>query len=194
MVISSMRRFGSNARGARGGTEGKLGGQADVRGVAGTWKDLTDSVNTMASNLTIRCVTSRASPRRGARRFNHEDYSRRSRRNSELKNTIKRHGGSAQLLRIRSHSAVAREVGTEGKLGRPGRRSKAWPERGRISRKRELHGRQPDQSGSHIAEVTTAVAKGDLSRKITVDVRGEILELKNTSTPWWISSAHSHPK
>ena len=255
------------------GTEGKLGGQAVVTGVAGTWKDLTESVNSMASNLTnqvrnIAGVTTAVAKGDLTTKITVDARGEIL----ELKNTI-----NTMVDQLSSFAAevtrVAREVGTEGKLGRPG---------GSEGRRRrvegsdgfgQLHGRQPDQSGSqhrrsdhrrgqgrsfdahhgrrarrnsaaeehhqhdggsaqlvrgrsdargarsgyrrhcwaarrtcrgvggtwkdltdsvnsmagnltaqvrNIAEVTTAVAKGDLSRKITVTVRGEILELKNT--------------
>jgi HAMP domain-containing protein/signal transduction histidine kinase/CheY-like chemotaxis protein len=162
------------------GTEGKLGGQAEVQGVAGTWKDLTDSVNQMASNLTgqvrnIAEVTTAVA--RG-------DLSRKITVDVkgeilELKNTI-----NTMVDQLNSFSAevtrVAREVGSEGKLG------------GQATVKgvggvwKDLTDSVNQMAGNltaqvrNIAEVTTAVAKGDLSRKITVDVRGEILELKNT--------------
>jgi HAMP domain-containing protein/signal transduction histidine kinase/CheY-like chemotaxis protein len=162
------------------GTDGKLGGQAEVKGVAGTWKDLTDSVNQMASNLTgqvrnIAEVTTAVA--RG-------DLSRKITVDVkgeilELKNTI-----NTMVDQLNSFSVevtrVAREVGSEGKLG------------GQATVK-GVGGTWKDLTDSvnqmasnltsqvrNIAEVTTAVAKGDLSRKITVDVKGEILELKNT--------------
>ena len=162
------------------GTDGKLGGQAEVKGVAGTWKDLTDSVNQMASNLTgqvrnIAEVTTAVA--RG-------DLSRKITVDVkgeilELKNTI-----NTMVDQLNSFAAevtrVAREVGSEGKLG------------GQATVKgiggvwKDLTDSVNQMAGNltaqvrNIAEVTTAVAKGDLSRKITVDVKGEILELKNT--------------
>jgi HAMP domain-containing protein/signal transduction histidine kinase/DNA-binding response OmpR family regulator len=162
------------------GTEGKLGGQADVRGVAGTWKDLTDSVNSMASNLTnqvrnIAEVTTAVA--RG-------DLSRKITVDVrgeilELKNTI--NTMVDQLSSFASEvTRVAREVGTEGKLGGQA------DVRGVAGTWKDLTDSVNSMAGNltgqvrNIAEVTTAVAKGDLSRKITVDVRGEILELKNT--------------
>src|SRR5437660_1052210 len=124
------------------GTDGKLGGQAVVRGVAGTWKDLTDSVNSMASNLTgqVRNI-------------------------AEVATAVAR---------------VAREVGTDGRLGGQA------DVRGVAGTWKDLTDSVNSMAGNltaqvrNIAEVTTAVARGDLSRKITVDVKGEILELKNT--------------
>src|SRR5213596_1319248 len=162
------------------GTDGKLGGQAEVKGVAGTWKDLTDSVNQMASNLTgqvrnIAEVTTAVA--RG-------DLSRKiivdvKGEILELKNTI-----NTMVDQLNSFSSevtrVAREVGTEGKLGGQAN------VRGVAGTWKDLtdsvNGMASNLTGQvrNIAEVTTAVAKGDLSRKITVDVKGEILELKNT--------------
>ena len=162
------------------GTDGKLGGQAEVKGIGGTWKDLTDSVNQMASNLTgqvrnIAEVTTAVA--RG-------DLSRKITVDVkgeilELKNTI--NNLVDQLNSFSSEvTRVAREVGSEGKLG------------GQATVKgiggvwKDLTDSVNQMAGNltaqvrNIAEVTTAVARGDLSRKITVDVKGEILELKNT--------------
>ena len=162
------------------GTEGKLGGQAEVKGVAGTWKDLTDNVNSMASNLTgqvrnIADVTTAVA--RG-------DLSRKITVDVkgeilDLKNTINTmvdqlNGFAAEVTR------VAREVGTEGKLGGqaavPGVAG-TWKD---LTDNVNLMAANLTGQVRNIADVTTAVAKGDLSRKITVDVKGEILELKNT--------------
>jgi HAMP domain-containing protein/signal transduction histidine kinase/DNA-binding response OmpR family regulator len=162
------------------GTEGKLGGQADVRGVAGTWKDLTDSVNSMASNLTNQ-VRNIAGVTTAVAKGNLTTKITVDARGEilELKNTI-----NIMVDQLSSFASevtrVAREVGTEGKLG------------GQAD-VRDVAGTWKDLTDSvnsmaanlttqvrNIAEVTTAVAKGDLSRKITVDVRGEILEVKNT--------------
>ena len=162
------------------GTEGKLGGQAKVPGVAGTWKDLTDNVNLMASNLTgqVRNIAEVATAVASG------DLSR--------KITVDVRGEILQLKeainsmvdKLRSFASevtrVAREVGTDGKLGGqavvPGVAG-TW---------KDLTDSVNAMAGNltaqvrNIAEVTTAVARGDLSRKITVDVKGEILELKNT--------------
>jgi HAMP domain-containing protein/CheY-like chemotaxis protein/signal transduction histidine kinase len=162
------------------GTDGKLGGQALVPGVAGTWKDLTDSVNSMASNLTgqVRNIAEVATAVASG------DLSR--------KITVDVRGEILQLKeaintmvdQLRSFASevtrVAREVGTEGKLGGqaivPGVAG-TW---------KDLTDSVNAMAGNltaqvrNIAEVTTAVARGDLSRKITVDVKGEILELKDT--------------
>ena len=162
------------------GTEGKLGGQAAVTGVAGTWKDLTDNVNSMASNLTgqVRNIADVATAvARG-------DLSRKVTVEVmgeilALKNTI--NTMVDQLNAFASEvSRVAREVGTEGKLGGQA----AVPGVGGTWK--DLTDSVNAMAGNlttqvrNIAEVTTAVARGDLSRKITVDVKGEILELKNT--------------
>ncbi len=162
------------------GTEGKLGGQATVRGVAGTWKDLTDSVNSMASNLTgqVRNIAEVATAvARG-------DLSRKITVDVrgeilELKDTL-----NTMVDQLNAFAAevtrVAREVGTEGKLGGqaqvPGVAG-TW---------KDLTDSVNSMAGNltgqvrNIAEVATAIAGGDLSRKITVDVRGEILQLKET--------------
>ena len=162
------------------GTEGKLGGQAEVKGVSGVWKDLTDNVNSMAGNLTgqvrnISEVTIAVA---------NGDLSR--------KITVDVRGEILQLKeaintmvdQLRSFASevtrVAREVGTEGKLGGqaivPGVAG-TWKDL-----TDSVNAMATNLTGQvrNIAEVTTAVARGDLSRKITVDVKGEILELKNT--------------
>ncbi len=162
------------------GTEGKLGGQAVVPGVAGTWKDLTDSVNSMASNLTAQ-VRNIADVTTAVARG---DLSRKITVDVkgeilELKNTM--NTMVDQLNAFASEvSRVAREVGTEGKLG-----GQAEVE-GVAGTWKDLTDNVNSMANNltgqvrNIADVTTAVAKGDLSRKITVDVKGEILELKNT--------------
>ncbi|WP_157991544.1 HAMP domain-containing protein, partial [Caldimonas tepidiphila] len=164
-MVDQLRSFASEVtRVAREvGTEGILGGQARVEGVSGTWKDLTDSVNSMAGNLTsqvrnIADVTKAVAAGDLSKKITVDGKGEIL----ELKNTV-----NTLVDQLRSFAAevtrVAREVGTEGKLGG-----------------------QADMAGNltsqvrNIAEVTTAVAAGDLSKKITVDVKGEILELKNT--------------
>ncbi|HEY7300057.1 MAG TPA: HAMP domain-containing protein [Xanthobacteraceae bacterium] len=162
------------------GTEGKLGGQAQVPGVAGTWKDLTDSVNSMAGNLTgqVRNIAEVATA------IATGDLSRKITVDVrgeilQLKETL--NTMVDQLNRFAGEvTRVAREVGTEGRLGGqanvPGVAG-TW---------KDLTDSVNSMAGNltaqvrNIAEVTTAVARGDLSRKITVDVKGEILELKNT--------------
>src|SRR5471032_1190456 len=162
------------------GTEGKLGGQADVRGVSGTWKDLTDSVNSMAGNLTAQVrniaeVTTAVAKGDLSKKIAVDVKGEIL----ELKNTI--NTMVDQLSSFASEvTRVAREVGTEGKLGGQADVkgvSGTW--RGLTESVNGMSNNLTDQV-RNIAEVTTAVAKGDLSRKITVDVRGEILELKNT--------------
>jgi len=162
------------------GTEGKLGGQADVQGVAGTWKDLTESVNSMASNLTsqvrnIADVTKAVAAGDLSKKITVDVKGEIL----ELKNTV-----NTMVDQLRSFAAevtrVAREVGTEGKLG-----GQAAVE-GVAGTWKDLTESVNFMAGNltsqvrNIAEVTTAVAAGDLSKKITVDVKGEISELKNT--------------
>ncbi|WP_207515767.1 HAMP domain-containing protein [Longitalea luteola] len=162
------------------GTEGKLGGQAQVKGVAGTWKDLTDSVNQMASNLTgqvrnIAEVTTAVAKGDLSRKITVDVKGEIL----ELKNTI-----NTMVDQLNSFSAevtrVAREVGSEGKLGGQAKIKGVggvWKD---LTDSVNQMASNLTGQVRNIAEVTTAVAKGDLSRKITVDVRGEILELKNT--------------
>jgi HAMP domain-containing protein/signal transduction histidine kinase/DNA-binding response OmpR family regulator len=162
------------------GTEGKLGGQADVKGVAGTWKDLTDSVNSMAGNLTaqvrnIADVTTAVANGDLSRKITVDVKGEIL----ELKNTI-----NTMVDQLRSFAAevtrVAREVGTEGKLGgQADVKDVAGTWKDLTDSVNSMAGNLTAQV-RNIADVTTAVANGDLSRKITVDVRGEILELKNT--------------
>ncbi len=181
-MVDQLRSFAAEVtRVAREvGTEGRLGGQADVQGVAGTWKDLTDSVNSMAGNLTAQ-VRNIADVTKAVA---NGDLSKKITVDVkgeilELKNTI--NTMVDQLSSFASEvTRVAREVGTEGRLG------------GQADVK-GVAGTWKDLTDSvnfmasnltgqvrNIADVTTAVAKGDLSKKITVDVKGEILELKNT--------------
>jgi HAMP domain-containing protein/CheY-like chemotaxis protein/GAF domain-containing protein len=162
------------------GTEGKLGGQANVPGVAGTWKDLTDNVNFMASNLTgqVRNIAEVATA------IANGDLSRKITVDVrgeilQLKETL--NTMVDQLNRFAGEvTRVAREVGTEGRLGGqanvPGVAG-TWKD---LTDSVNSMGGNLTAQVRNIAEVTTAVARGDLSRKITVDVKGEILELKNT--------------
>ncbi len=162
------------------GTEGKLGGEARVKGVAGTWKDLTDSVNSMASNLTsqvrnIAEVTTAVANGDLSKKITVDVKGEIL----ELKNTI-----NTMVDQLNSFASevtrVAREVGTEGKLGGQA------DVRGVAGTWKDLTDNVNSMASNltgqvrNIAEVTTAVANGDLSKKITVDVKGEILELKNT--------------
>jgi len=162
------------------GTEGKLGGQAQVRGVAGVWKDLTDNVNMMAANLTgqvrnIAEVTTAVA---------NGDLSKKitvavEGEILELKSTI-----NTMVDQLNSFAGevtrVAREVGTEGKLGGQAQVrgvGGVWKD---LTDNVNMMAANLTGQVRNIAEVTTAVANGDLSKKITVDVRGEILELKST--------------
>ncbi len=162
------------------GTEGKLGGQADVHGVAGTWKDLTDSVNSMASNLTsqvrnIAEVTTAVAKGDLSRKITVDVRGEIL----ELKNTI--NTMVDQLNAFASEvTRVAREVGTEGKLGGQAEVTGVggvWKD---LTDSVNFMAGNLTSQVRNIAQVTTGVAKGDLSTKITVDARGEILELKNT--------------
>jgi HAMP domain-containing protein/signal transduction histidine kinase/CheY-like chemotaxis protein len=162
------------------GTEGKLGGQADVKGVAGTWKDLTDSVNSMAGNLTgqvrnIADVTTAVANGDLSKKITVDVRGEIL----ELKDTI-----NTMVDQLRSFASevtrVAREVGTEGKLGGQADVkgvAGTWKD---LTENVNLMAGNLTAQVRNIAEVTTAIANGDLSRKITVDVKGEILEMKNT--------------
>jgi HAMP domain-containing protein/signal transduction histidine kinase/CheY-like chemotaxis protein len=162
------------------GTEGQLGGQADVKGVAGTWKDLTDSVNSMASNLTsqvrnIAEVTTAVATGDLSKKITVDVKGEIL----ELKDTI--NTMVDQLSSFASEvTRVAREVGTEGKLGGQAEVkgvAGTWKD---LTDSVNFMASNLTSQVRNIAEVTTAVATGDLSRKITVDVKGEILELKDT--------------
>jgi hypothetical protein len=162
------------------GTEGRLGGQAQVMGVAGTWKDLTDNVNFMAGNLTgqvrnIAEVTTAVANGDLSKKITVDVKGEIL----ELKNTI-----NTMVDQLNSFASevtrVAREVGSEGKLGGQA------DVRGVAGTWKDLTDNVNSMASNltgqvrNIADVTTAVANGDLSKKITVDVKGEILELKNT--------------
>ena len=162
------------------GTDGKLGGQAQVTGVAGIWKDLTDNVNWMAANLTgqvrnIAEVTTAVANGNLSKKITVDVKGEIL----DLKNTI--NTMVDQLSSFASEvTRVAREVGTEGRLG--GQAvvqgvAGIWKDL-----TDNVNSMAANLTGQvrNIAEVTTAVANGDLSKKITVDVKGEILELKNT--------------
>ncbi len=162
------------------GTEGILGGQAEVKGVSGTWRDLTESVNFMASNLTdqVRSIAQVSTAVADG------DLSQKI--SVEAKGEVAALADTINKMvdRLRSFAAevtrVAREVGTEGKLGGQAEVedvSGTW--RGLTENVNSMASNLTDQV-RNIAEVTTAVANGDLSKKITVDAKGEILELKNT--------------
>src|SRR6266576_2705098 len=180
-MVDQLRSFASEVtRVAREvGTEGILGGQAKVEGVSGTWKALTDSVNSMASNLTsqvrnIAAVTTAVA---------NGDLSKKitvkvKGEILELKNTI--NTMVDQLSSFASEvTRVAREVGTEGKLGGQADVkgvAGTWKD---LTENVNLMAGNLTAQVRNIAEVTTAVASGDLTQKITVDVRGEILQIKN---------------
>ncbi|WP_078603535.1 MULTISPECIES: HAMP domain-containing protein [unclassified Streptomyces] len=162
------------------GTEGRLGGQARVDGVSGTWKELTDSVNSMAGNLTsqvrnIAQVTTAVARGDLSQKI---DVDARG-EILELKNTINTMVDQLSAFADQV-TRVAREVGTDGRLGGqaqvPGVAG-VWRDL-----TDSVNGMASNLTGQvrNIAQVATAVARGDLSQKITVDARGEILELKNT--------------
>ncbi len=162
------------------GTEGKLGGQADVKGIAGTWKDLTDNVNLMGGNLTAQVrniaeVTTAVANGDLSKKITVDVKGEIL----DLKDTI--NTMVDQLSSFASEvTRVAREVGTEGKLGGQA------DVKGVAGTWKDLTDNVNLMAGNltaqvrNIAEVTTAVANGDLSKKITVDVKGEILDLKDT--------------
>jgi HAMP domain-containing protein len=162
------------------GTDGRLGGQANVLGVAGTWKDLTESVNSMASNLTAQVrniaeVTTAVANGDLSKKITVDVRGEIL----ELKDTI-----NTMVDQLNAFAGevtrVAREVGTEGKLG-----GQALV-RGVAGTWKDLTDSVNSMASNltgqvrNIAEVATAVAKGDLSKKITVNVSGEILQLKET--------------
>ena len=162
------------------GTEGKLGGQADVKGVAGTWKDLTDSVNFMAANLTVQLRdVSKVSTAIAMGDLTQKITVDVRGEILQIKDVI-----NTMVDQLRSFGSevtrVAREVGTEGKLGGQA------DVKGVAGTWKDLTDSVNFMAGNltsqvrNIAEVTKAVAAGDLSKKISVDVKGEILELKNT--------------
>src|SRR2546422_903277 len=162
------------------GAEGKLGGQADVKGVAGTWKDLTDSVNMMAGNLTaqVRNIAEVATA------IANGDLSRKITVDVrgeilELKNTV-----NTMVDQLRSFAAevtrVAREVGTEGRLGGQAKAegvSGTWKD---LTDSVNMMAANLTGQVRGIAKVVTAVANGDLKRKLTVEAKGEIAELADT--------------
>src|SRR6185312_2808735 len=162
------------------GTDGKLGGQAQVKGVAGVWKDLTDNVNSMAANLTgqvrnIAEVTTAVARGDLSKKITVDVRSEILELKSTFNTMVDQLNAFAGEV-----SRVAREVGTDGKLGGQAQVkgvAGVWKDL-----TDNVNSMAANLTGQvrNIAEVTTAVANGDLSKKITVDVRGEILELKNT--------------
>src|SRR2546421_348906 len=160
--------------------QAKLGGQAEVKGVAGTWKDLTDNVNQMAANLTgqvrnIAAVTTAVAKGDLSKKITVDVRGEIL----ELKNTI-----NTMVDQLNSFASevtrVAREVGTEGRLGGQALVKGVGGTWKDLTDSVNFMANNLTHQVRNIAEVTTAVARGDLSKKITVDVRGEILELKNT--------------
>src|SRR5437868_294294 len=181
-MVQQLRSFTSEVTrvASEVGTEGKLGGQAQVKGAAGVWKDLTDNVNLMAANLTaqvrnIADVTTAVAKGDLSKKITVDVRGEIL----ELKQTInvmvdQLNGFASEVTR------VAREVGTEGKLGGQAQvRGIGGVWKDLTDNVNYMAGNLTDQV-RNIADVTTAVAQGDLSKKITVDVRGEILQLKNT--------------
>src|SRR5687768_14343101 len=162
------------------GTDGKLGGQAQVPGVAGVWKDLTDNVNSMAANLTgqvrnIAEVTTGVAEGDVSKKITVDVKGEMLALKSAINTMVDQLNGFAGEV-----SRVAREVGTEGKLGGQAQVkgvAGVWKD---LTDNVNWMAANLTGQVRNIAEVTTAVARGDLSKKITVDVRGEILELKNT--------------
>src|SRR5258707_1284224 len=181
-MVDQLNSFGSEVTrvALEVGTEGKLGGQATVKGIGGVWKDLTDSVNQMAGNLTaqvrnIAGVTTAVAKGDLSKKITVDAKGELL----ELKNTI-----NTMVDQLNSFSSevtrVAREVGSDGQLGGqanvPGVGG-TWKD---LTDSVNQMASNLTNQVRNIAEVTTAVAKGDLSKKIAVDVRGEMLELKNT--------------
>src|SRR5206468_2368072 len=175
-MVDQLRSFAEigRAAGREVGTEGKLGGQAKVKGVAGTWKDLTDSVNSMAGNLTsqvrnIAEVTTAVASGDLSKKITVDVRGEIL----QLKDTF-----NTMVDQLRSFSSEAtrgaREVGTEGKLGGqayvPGVGG-TWKD---LTDNVNFMASNLTGQVRNIADVTTAVARGDLSKKITVDVKGEI--------------------
>jgi HAMP domain-containing protein len=161
------------------GTEGVLGGQAEVPNVAGTWKDLTDNVNFMAGNLTGPGPQHRAGHHRGgARRPQPEDHGRREGRDAGAEEHHQHHGRPAQLLRLEV-TRVASEVGTEGSSAARRRcEGVAGTWRDLTDNVNQLAGNLTVQLRD-VSAVATAIADGDLTRKITVEAQGEILQIKD---------------
>src|SRR5438477_1549096 len=181
-MVQQLRSFTSEVTrvASEVGTEGKLGGQAQVKGAAGVWKDLTDNVNLMAANLTaqvrnIADVTTAVAKGDLSKKITVDVRGEIL----ELKQTInvmvdQLNGFASEVTR------VAREVGTEGKLGGQAQvRGIGGVWKDLTDNVNFMASNLTDQV-RNIADVTTAVARGDLSKKITVDVHGEIRELKDT--------------
>src|SRR5436190_608946 len=181
-MVDRLRAFGDEVtRMAREvGTEGVLGGQANVPGVGGTWKALTDNVNGLAANLTnqvrnIADVTTAVANGDLSRKITVEAKGEVLALKNTIGRTADRHNSFAGEV-----SRVAREVGTEGILGGQANVqgvSGTWKS---LTDNVNLMANNLTGQVRNIADVTTAVAKGDLTRKITVEAKGEVLALKNT--------------
>ena len=163
------------------GTEGQLGGQAQVRGVSGVWRELTENVNSWPRTSPTRCATSPRWRRRSATGdLSQEDHRRGQGRDARAQEHHQHDGGSARLVRRRGDPRRLRG-GHRGACSAARRRcagvSGVWREL-----TENVNGMANNLTGQvrNIAEVITAIAEGDLSRKITVDAAGEILALKNT--------------
>src|SRR5688500_10262414 len=161
-------------------TEGQLGGQADVRGVAGTWKDLTDNVNELAGNLTVQLRdVSKVATAIASGDLKRKLVLQAKGEILQIKNVI--NTMVDQLSAFASEvTRVAKEVGTAGNLGcqaEVGGVAGTWED---LTDNVNAMAANLTSQVRNIADVTTAVARGDLGKKITVDARGEILELKNT--------------
>src|SRR2546423_6418008 len=162
------------------GTEGILGGQAEVPNVSGTWKDLTESVNVMASNLTdqVRSI-SQVSQAVAAGDLTQKITVEARGEVARLADTINEMTDTLAIF-AEQVTGVAREVGTDGKLGGQAEVPNVagtWKD---LTESVNLMAGNLTDQVRNIAQVTTAVARGDLSQKITADAKGEILELKDT--------------
>src|SRR5205807_861371 len=181
-MVSQLDSFAAEVTRVAGevGTEGKLGGQARVRGVGGVWKDLTDNVNSMAGNLTAQVRNIAEVPTAPTRRSS-DLVDGRAVGGQFLRTAKTVNAMVAQLDAFAAEvTRVAGEVGSEGKLGgQADVRGVAGVWKDLTDNVNMMAGNLTGQV-RNIAEVTTAVARGDLSKQITVDVKGEILELKNT--------------
>src|SRR5258708_7718114 len=181
-MVNQLRSFSSEVTRVAGevGTDGKLGGQAQVRGVGGVWKELTDNVNLMAGNLTsqvrnIAEVTTAVANGDLSKKVTVDVHGEIL----ELKNTVNTMVDQLNAF-ANEVTRVAREVGTEGRLGGQAEVKGVggvWKD---LTDNVNFMAGNLTSQVRNIAEVTTAVANGDLSKKISVDVRGEILELKDT--------------
>src|SRR5205085_2059598 len=162
------------------GTDGKLGGQAEVEDVSGTWRDLTDTVNVMASNLTDQVRTISQVTQAVARGDLPQRITEEAR--GEVAGLAGAINGTTDTLAIFADqvTGVAREVGTDGKLGGQAEVPNVagtWKD---LTDSVNLMAGNLTSQVRNIAQVTTAVANGDLTQKITEDGKGEGMELKNT--------------